>query len=392
MDEFDHQAFARLFNEVIRKCFGYPLTNPLTEPECRHLSLIIEEHTGLVVGWRSLKNYAVFLLQPSPDKPENPSLATLDTLARYVLDTPRTTEADRKRSDEVTHYWFHYREQGRAANPPQTAKSRLFNSPARLVVAVIGLVFTAALVSLLFRWGRPPERMETDFRTTDEATLRGQGWFVHYPNLPFWNHRATPGGGLTLFTLKGDNWPEAGQNARIQNLLLRPIDHECFQTEVHFRDFVPSGNWQQAGLLLLEDSLLRGKSIRLSLSYNNYFGGLAKPGEILLQAIASNGQQDRHLEEFIHLPLFSLANSSERRMAVTNLRNVAFRIEKQGSAFRFLYSTSPLDNFSFREVFRYESAMTPRYVGLFALKGFVDTTAVMPVRFSYFRMEEQICR
>ena len=166
---------------------------------------------------------------------------------------------------------------------------------------------------------------------------------------------------------------------------------DCFRTEVHLKDFVPNGNWQQAGFILLEDTLFTGKSIRLSLAYNNYFGGYVKPAEILIQAIASNGKGDTNLEEFIHQPLFEVGNESERRIAVTNLKNVAFRIEKQGTKFRFLYSASPVDNFSFREITTHDFTMNPKYLGLFALKGFVDTTAVIPVTVRYFRLAGQRC-
>jgi len=46
------------------------------------------ERTGLTIGWKSLKNYSFFVLAGSSRKQENPSAATLDTMARYVLDAP----------------------------------------------------------------------------------------------------------------------------------------------------------------------------------------------------------------------------------------------------------------------------------------------------------------
>jgi hypothetical protein len=309
-----------------------------------------------------------------------------------VLDAPKTLEAERKRSGELAQYWFRYREQTGLVRQAEPSKRKVGTYWVPYTLILMGLIVLVAAGGLLLRSESPLDRIETNFKASDEATLRQQGWFVQGENRLFWNRRVTPGGGLTLFTLKGDNWPQAGHTARIQNLLLRPIRNECFQTEVHLREFVPSGNWQQAGLLLLEDTLFQGKSIRLSLSYNDYFGGLVKPGEILLQAIAANGQHDPHLEELIHLPLFQLTTAADHWLAVNNLKNVALRVEKQGSQFRFLYSVSPLDNFSFREVFRTESEMRPRYVGLFALKGFVDTTDALPVQVRYFRLAGQACK
>ena len=233
--------------------------------------------------------------------------------------------------------------------------------------------------------------IQEDFHRTEEAYLTQQGWFVQAKNKPYWRHRADESGCLTLFTLEGDNWPKTGLTPRIQNLLLHHLPSDCFRTEVHFGDFAPNGNWQQAGLLLLEDTLFKGKNIRLSLSYNDFFGGYRQPGEILIQAIASNGIGDKNLEEFIHQPLFSLTNDKARHIAKTNLKNLAFRLEKRGKRFRVLYAVSPVDNFSFKEITTYEFGMHPKYIGLFALKGFVDSTEVRPVHVRYFRLDDQWC-
>lgn len=371
------------------KCFGHPLDSPLSEPESKHLSNEIEERTGLVIGWRSVKNYAAFVLNSTSGKQENPSTATLDTLARYVFDAPATSEADRKKTGEHFPYWFRYRDQNPVLPKHEVTRVRAAESQTVWYIAALVVIGTI-LGFLLFHQARP-EQIQGDFRATDEVSLARNGWFLKDRNAVYWNKRGQNPGYLTLFTLQGDNWPKAGETLRIQNLLLRQIHSDCFQTEVHLNDFVPNGNWQQAGLLLLEDTLFAGKSIRLSLSYNDFFGGITRPPDILIQATASYGKDDRNLEEFIHLPLFQAGDTNARRIASTNLKNVAFRIEKQGQKFRFLYSTSQVDNFAFKEMTTYEFGMTPRYIGLFALKGFVDTTAVMPVKIRYFRMDGQRC-
>lgn len=390
MDEFDRRVFADLLNAVVTKCFDHPLSSPLSEPESKHLSHEIQESTGLVIGWRSIKNYTAFLLHPAPGKPENPSVATLDTLARYVLDAPVTTEVARKKTEEHFPYWFRYRE--RVGLPPNCQPPVSSPKPRRIRLGLLaGWLVVMAIGGFLLLRKSGFTHVQDDFRATDEAHLNRNGWFVHHKNNTFWNRRAEKPGRLTLFTLRGDTWPKTGETPRVQNLLLREIRDDCFRTEVHFNDFVPGGNWQQAGLLLLEDTLFRGKTIRLSLAYNSYFGGYPKPGEILIQAIASYGKGDANLEEFVHQPLFPVGNASDRRIARANLKHVAFRIEKQGQKFRFLYSASPVDNFSFKEVTTYEFGMNPKYIGLFALKGFVDTTAVMPVTVRYFRLDGQRC-
>ncbi|QMW03135.1 hypothetical protein [Spirosoma foliorum] len=389
MDEFDRRAFADLVNAVVMKCFGHSLDNPLSEPESKHLSTEIEERTGLVIGWRSVKNYVAFVLNPSPDKQENPSMATLDTLARYVLNAPVTTEAERKKLEEHFPYWFRYREQVIQRPRPEVAVS--VPQKRHWLAIVAGSFLVVVIGGFLFFRQSSVKQIQDDFQVIDDASLSKNGWFVQDKNNQYWNRKAEQPGRLTLFTLKGDNWPKTGETPRVQNLLLREIQTDCFRTEVHFSDFVPTGNWQQAGLLLLEDTLFTGKSIRLSLSYNDYFGGYNKPGEILIQAIASYGKGDKNLEEFVHQPLFPLANANDRRIATTNLKNLAFRIEKQAAKFRLLYSVSPVDNFSFKEITSYEFEMSPKYIGLFALKGFVDSTAAMPVSVRYFRLDGQRC-
>lgn len=389
MDEFDRRAFADLVKAVVSKCFGHPLSSPLSEPESKHLSTEIEESTGLVIGWKSVKNYTAFVLNPAPGKQENPSVATLDTLARYVFDAPVTSEAERKKTEEHFPYWFRYREQASLLPKPKAVINQPRKGRFRLLLA--GVFVMAAITYFLFFRNPGLEQIQENFQATDESSLAQKGWFVQDKNKAFWNRRGENPGRLTLFTLKGDNWPKTGETPRVRNLLLREIRNTCFRAEVHFNDFIPSGNWQQAGLLLVEDTLFTGKSIRLSLSYNNYFGGFSKPGEVLIQAIASNGKEYTNLEEFVHQPLFPLANAANRRIAMTNLKNFAFRIEKQGQKFRFLYSASPVDNFSFKEVTTYEFGMTPKYIGLFALKGFVDTTAVAPVNIRFFRLDGQRC-
>lgn len=390
MEAFERQVFTDLMNAVVVKCFDHPLNSPLSEPESKHLSSAIQESTGLIVGWRSLKNYALFVLTAPPGKPENPSVATLDTLARYVLGAPITTEGKRKKTEAHFPYWFTYREQAGlpAASSRPVPKP---NPPTSRLRLVIGLLL-AAVIGGFFVF-QPPNltQFEETFQNTDETYLGGRGWFIQRKNVNFWNRRAEKPGYLTLFTLKGDTWPQAGQTVGVENLLMREIQDDCFRTEVHLSDFVPGGNWQQAGLLLVEDTLFKGKSIRLSLAYNNYFGGYAKPGEVLIQAIASDGKQHPNLEEFVHQSLFPVEQASDRRIATTNLKHAAFRVEKQGRTFRFLYSASPVDNFSFKEVTTYAFDMTPRYIGVFALKGFVDTTATIPVRVRYFRFDAQRC-
>ncbi|HMH20338.1 MAG TPA: hypothetical protein VK563_01110, partial [Puia sp.] len=107
MDDLDFLVFARLFNEAFVNCFGHAIKNPLTETESKIFCNKILEQTGLSIGWKSVKNYSFFILDKAGSK-ENPSVATLDTLARYVLGAPYTTEIQRKNDESHFPYWFLY--------------------------------------------------------------------------------------------------------------------------------------------------------------------------------------------------------------------------------------------------------------------------------------------
>src|SRR6185503_19107325 len=111
MNSLDLSVFASLFRQASLKCFGHPLEGPLTETESKLLYNQVFEQTGLTIGWKSLKNYSLFVMDGSSDKKENPSPATLDTLARYVMGATYTTEAERKEREPHYPYWFRYKEQ-----------------------------------------------------------------------------------------------------------------------------------------------------------------------------------------------------------------------------------------------------------------------------------------
>src|SRR5690348_13058119 len=110
MKDLDHRAFISLFKDACEKCFGHPLAEMLSETESKQLSNQLMEKTGLVIGPKSIKNYSAFVISPSEAKSENPSVATLDTFARYVLEAPYTDEAKRKDNENHYPYWFEYRD------------------------------------------------------------------------------------------------------------------------------------------------------------------------------------------------------------------------------------------------------------------------------------------
>src|SRR6476469_3069846 len=133
--ESDADAFAKLFRDAYRKCFASAFTAPLTETESHRLSVEIAESTGLEIGWKSLKNYSSYLLGRS-GRVENPSVATLDTLARYVAGAPLTDE-----TPDATRPTALPTSIDRSTSPPRAAR--------RTLIAV-GTVALAALLAVVF--------------------------------------------------------------------------------------------------------------------------------------------------------------------------------------------------------------------------------------------------
>ncbi len=383
MSSLDASAFIALFREACQKCFGHPLNSMLSETESKFFSERIFDQTGLVIGPKSIKNYSSFIVSNSDDKPENPSVATLDTFARYVLDAPYTDEIQRKNKESHYPYWFQYKEHHHRS---------LKKSKKKIPLSAILVPSAIVIVALFFIFQRKEQTKELteDFHSVSEDSLLSHGWFVQSEQKEYWNRRGEKSGHLTLFTLKGDNWPDSITIPGIRNLLLRKINSDCFTIEVRLSDFIPRQNWQQAGLLLLEDTNFFGKSMRVSFAYNSFFGGYSQSPEIIIQAITSQGKGNKP-EEFFHKSLFTLGSQPDS-LIINNLRKSALRIEKHGNKFRLLYTTSPVENFAFKEAITQEFIMNPKYIGLLALKGQVDSSQVIPASFEFFSFRPEDCK
>lgn len=387
MNDLDASVFEDLFKKAFQKCFGHPIANPLSETESKLLSNEILDNTGLVIGPKSIRNYSSYVMNSPDSKEENPSIATLDTLSRYVVDAPYTDETQRKDKESHYPYWFRYKDQ--FIRSAEKSERKKWLHPVSVSFAVLAFIGTLLIVFIQQSKGPVIHPFTENFRSVAEDSLEKRGWFVQLKDTVYWNRRGEKPGHLTLFTLQGDNWPDSSIIPGIRNLLIRRISGDCFTAEVRLSDFIPRQSWQQAGILLLEDTSFAGKSIRISLGYNDFFGGYNKKPEIIIQTITSQGNESKP-EEIGHQTLFTL-DSSASTLVVNNLRKTAFRIEKQGKKFRFLFSTAPVENYAFKEALSKEFAIEPRYIALFALRGPVDSATVVPASFSYFRFIPEKC-
>jgi hypothetical protein len=413
MNSLDLSVFVDLFRQACLKCFGHPLDEPLTETESKRLYNQVFEQTGLTVGWKSLKNYSLFVIAGGPDKKENPSPATLDTLARYVLGAPYTTEAERKEKEGHYPYWFRFKEQvlrqagrGSEQSPPED-RGHMSESPWREMEEKeqnprrenvsrkrigwwVGLAAVITLLTLFYRKGKSPH-FSSNFQTVSEDSLAAEGWIVQNRDSVYWSRRGDHPGSLTLFTLRGDNWPDPAQVPMIRNLLLHELPCDCWTLEVHLKDFLPRQNWQQAGILLLDDTSLTAKSMRVSFEYNDYNGGFPRSGSILMQAITSLGNGLDKPEEIAHAILLQTDSLRDHPLVLNDLTYLSIRIEKKGDRFRVLFADGVNDNSSFKEVVSHEFAMTPRWIGLFAIRGFVDSAGAIPAQFRLISLRCDAC-
>jgi hypothetical protein len=372
MEQPDYTVFSQLYHKAYTHCFKKPLQEPISETESKLFYNQILEQTGLAIGWRSLKNYSFYVLNPSADRQENPSVATLDTLARYVLKAPNTDDISRKKNEAHHPYWFLYKSRYMEATGVKNKKRRQVSVKALLILVVL-------VAGLAFYMRHQDQVSFTDnFENLDEQVMRSKGWYILNKDAKYWEKRNSHPKSLTLFTLPGDNWPDSTNKPLIKNLLIRGIPKNSFSVELQMENFIPNGEWQQAGLLLLADSTLNSPSIRVSVAYNDFFGGYQWPGEIIVQAISSPGENEKP-EEFIHYRVLTPDSAAAKPVLFGNLKHTALRIEKQGNHYRFLYAGGFTMDEAFKELASKDLILEPRYVAIFALKGRVSNTPVIPV-------------
>src|SRR5882672_841152 len=200
MKDLNNEVFAGLFKDAYQKCFGFPLTAPLSETESRHFANKIFEDTGLVIGAKSIKNYSFFIINIPDAKQENPSVATLDTLARYVLNAPYTDEIKRKDKEAHYPYWFQYKsnftisgQKEYAEKQPANDKQQLPRKSARnkTVLFIAAFIIVASILLLKFFYTEEPDNkyFAEDFHSVAEDSLKNHGWFLKDQDEQWWNKR-----------------------------------------------------------------------------------------------------------------------------------------------------------------------------------------------------------
>lgn len=390
MKDLDKIVFTNLFKAACEKCFGSLLVSPLSETDSKLLSNEIYEHTGLVIGAKSIKNYSIYILGDKNLKRENPSVATLDTLARYVLGAPNTDEVQRKNNESHYPYWFQYKHKF-ANDTSMFPRFHLNLKKAGIILIIIVITVVGLIILKSFNQKNKNLDFTDNFNSVDEDSLANRGWIVKSGDTIWWNKRNEKTGHLSLFTLKGDNWGNIKNRAGIKNLIMRSVTSDCFMAEIHFTGFIPKCSWQQAGILLSDDTSFNNKTLRLSISYNDFFGGYRKSPEILIQVLSSaeSGNLSKP-EEVAHVTLFSIEPGNEK-LVENNLAKSALKIEKKGNRFRFLYNSGSTESFAFKEIVSREFDVQIKYIGLFAIQGWVETENNIPAYFDSFSLANIVC-
>ncbi|MBA4167717.1 MAG: hypothetical protein H0X41_09290 [Chitinophagaceae bacterium] len=389
MNAIELAAFSDLFHAATLNCFGHAMAYSLSETESRLLSTRILEETGLVIGWKSLKNYSIYIAGEGNSKAENPSVSSLDTLARFVMHAPYTNEAERKKIAGHYPFWFEYKNHFALdiTEESDNIGSVKETSVTKQKKPLYGKLFWLMLFSILLAGGivyfeKTSDRkaFKADFSTVN---LLKSGWSIKNPDTVYWSRHLENPGYLTLFTLRGDSWPDTLPiQPAIRNLVYRKLSGSAhFTTSIYMDDFLPSARWQQAGLILMEDTSPTAKNARISVAYNDEFGGYHQSPEIIVQVITSLGPGCDKPEEIAHHLLFKTDSIVANPGLTQNFNHTALRIERNGNHYRVLYASGASRNTAFHEVVTRDLSFNPKYAGIFALKGYVDDTAVMAVKF-----------
>ena len=378
--------FETLFRETCFHFLQQDFAGQLSEIEAKRLSNDIRDKTGLILGWKSLKNYSVSV--NNSGKTENPSLASLDTLARYVLQAPSTDEIARKESGSPYEYWYKYldRQSDLKPNEENPRKERKKSNRTNLFLILLALAGIASWWYYL-PIKRPLRSYATDFNNLKVNQLVAEQWEVLNLDSTFFNQSSMAGENLILYTLKGDNY----EAPDIRNVMSHPVKQSCFSTEIFLRDFVPVENWQQAGLILYQNQNDLRTSIRISMVYNNFFGGYQQEDQILIQILSLHAPNQTKPVLLKQHPLFNNV-TNDVDLVRQNLRHSAIRIVYNDGLLKVYFANGMSNIFAYQEIFVGQVAFTPDYIGLFASSGNCVEEHIIPVRIAEFKLTEGICK
>ena len=269
------------------------------------------------------------------------------------------------------------------SHPPQISKTQKYLTG---VLLVLGFLF------LLIFCNRRPMDFEEDFRIVSEAYLNSRGWrFVDKDE--FLLRMVKPKeGALGLSTAAGDIWvkEDSGEQRMIKNMLVREIPDEDFEIVTHISGFYPHQPHQQAGIVLLDDTVKKNTFIRFTITHNHPEEKKMFPGYFFRVQIAISidgvieyaGVLGDQIPE--RVPGDTIRDRKYENVWLRITRNgkgyqFAFRVFSQTMAFRYVCRTDMIEcSLNERSTVKLKN-FQPRFLGLGAYHGFTDEAHGKPL-------------
>lgn len=224
------------------------------------------------------------------------------------------------------------------------------------ILGALLLVFVLSVLILAARKNKTPKYWKEDFGSTHPDSLKRHGWAIEDFDAAAFSKQVQPNH-LTLYTLRGDYWHTPPDTPVISNLLFKKLNGESGKITFKLVNFNPTQNFQQAGLILLNEERDRSHNIRVTLA-------ACASCIPCLQSIQIVKMEHGTAYE----KSFPLIRWSDEAPAEAPLREVWIQVQYEKGKFRFFHHTGE-EFFSFGEAGSFEFNFQPRYIGIAAFRG-----------------------
>lgn len=363
----ENALFRELLKKVRHKASHDDQITRITESEAKIIAAAIHKSTGETISTKTLINYFRAAYTGSWTG-VNPSLLTLDILARYCLeDNP----GEQGHLDPIEGYfWIRFKQlsdspgRGESTFTRDTKKNKL-NNPITLSASILGLI-CITFFYIFFKNHRPMQNFFDDFSNVSMAYLEENGWKILFKD-EVWLNKQESKNQLTLYTLAGDYWVKAGEKQAVTNTLVRQLDHpNNFSVTINISQFCPIHSYQQAGIILFEKELDPKRSLRITWGFTNQ-GTYGGPG-LNVSVIEMNGHQP--ITHFYHEYISDYINQSNLYEHPSGPLGLMIQFNNNSISL-YGYKESRLNTFTY--VTTFNTNIKPRYCGLVAFHGWTDS-------------------
>lgn len=246
----------------------------------------------------------------------------------------------------------------------------------------LAVLFVVALSALILagRKNRLPKYWKEDFGSTHPDSLKRNGWAIEDFDAAAFSKQLQPKH-LTLYTLRGDYWYTPPDTPVISNLLFKKLSGESGKITFKLVNFNPTQNFQQAGLILLNENRDRSHNIRATFA----------ACETCIPALQSI-QMVKMENGTAYEKRYPLISWSDEPPAEAPLQELWIQVQYEKGKFRIFYHTGE-EFASFGEVGNFDFNFQPRYVGIAAFRGIrnsfrvLNDSAEIPAFFEYVKFE-----